>query len=528
MMKTVAFRRRDPLRGRLSFGIAGLICSALLAACAASKPEPTPPAQTIANPYVLVNRLTWGATTTAVDEFSLQGRARFLNAQLWPKSLPPSRPMPADLQDQIAGMTIEKTPLVDLVQQMEKLRKDADALTLDDAKKTAQQAYQQELSRLQREAATRHLLRALYSPHQVQEQMTWFWLNHFSVHQGKGNVRAMLGDYEENAIRAHALGNFRDLLGAVASHPAMLRYLDNDQNAAGRINENFARELLELHTLGVNGGYVQRDVQELARVLTGHGINASSTTPTQKKALQAYYVRRGAYEFNPARHDFGHKELFGKPIMGQGAQALNEALDRLAQHPSTAHFVSRKLAVYWLADEPPVALVNQMAQSFVQSRGDITPVLKVLFEAPEFEAAAGKKFKDPMRFVVSAVRLAYDQKTVLNVGPMLNWLNRMGQPLYGRVSPDGYPLLGTAWDSPGQMATRFEIAKAIASGSAGLFKVDGPQAQERPAFPQLSNALYYQAIEKSLNPATRKALDQAASSQEWGTFLLSSPEMMYR
>jgi len=160
---------------------------------------------------------------------------------------------------------------------MEKLRKDADALTLDDAKKTAQQAYQQELSRLQREAATRHLLRALYSPHQVQEQMTWFWLNHFSVHQGKGNVRAMLGDYEENAIRAHALGNFRDLLGAVASHPAMLRYLDNDQNAAGRINENFARELLELHTLGVNGGYVQRDVQELARVLTGHGINASST-----------------------------------------------------------------------------------------------------------------------------------------------------------------------------------------------------------------------------------------------------------
>jgi uncharacterized protein (DUF1800 family) len=155
-------------------------------------------------------------------------------------------------------------------------------------------------------------------------------------------------------------------------------------------------------------------------------------------------------------------------------------------------------------------------------------VLKVLFTAPEFAAASGKKFKDPMRFVLSSVRLAYDQKAVLNVGPMLNWLNRMGEPLYGRVSPDGYPLLGNAWDSAGQMATRFEIAKAIGSGSAGLFKVDGPQAQERPAFPQLSNALYYQAIEKTLTPSTRKALEDAASPQEWGTFLLSSPEMMYR
>jgi uncharacterized protein (DUF1800 family) len=258
---------------------AASICSVLLAACATSKPEPTVTAQASTDPYVMVNRLTWGATQTAVEELSRQGLAQYLNAQLRPQS----RTMPVVLQDQIDSMTIEKTPLLDLVQQLDKMRKDADALTLDEAKKTAQQAYQQELSRLQREAATRHLLRALYSPKQVQEQMTWFWLNHFSVHQGKGNVRAMLGDYEENAIRAHALGNFRDLLGAVVTHPAMLRYLDNDQNAVGRINENFARELLELHTLGVNGGYAQRDVQELARVLTGHGINISPSSPALKK-----------------------------------------------------------------------------------------------------------------------------------------------------------------------------------------------------------------------------------------------------
>jgi len=500
------------------------ICSVLLAACATSKPEPTVTAQANTDPYVMVNRLTWGATQTAVEELSRQGLAQYLNAQLRPQS----RTMPVVLQDQIDSMTIEKTPLLELVQQLDKMRKDADALTLDEAKKTAQQAYQQELSRLQREAATRHLLRALYSPKQVQEQMTWFWLNHFSVHQGKGNVRAMLGDYEENAIRVHALGNFRDLLGAVVTHPAMLRYLDNDQNAVGRISENFARELLELHTLGVNGGFAQRDVQELARVLTGHGINISPSSPALKKELQAYYLRRGLYEFNPARHDFGDKVLLGKPLTGRGAEALKESLDRLSQHPSTAAFISRKLAVYWLADEPPLALVNQMAKEFSQSKGDIAAVLKVLFTAPEFAAASGKKFKDPMRFVLSSVRLAYDQKAVLNVGPMLNWLNRMGEPLYGRVSPDGYPLLGNAWDSAGQMATRFEIAKAIGSGSAGLFKVDGPQAQERPAFPQLSNALYYQAIEKTLTPSTRKALEDAASPQEWGTFLLSSPEMMYR
>jgi uncharacterized protein (DUF1800 family) len=358
--------------------------------------------------------------------------------------------------------------------------------------------------------------------------MTWFWLNHFSVHQAKGNLRAMLGDYEEHAIRAHALGSFRDLLGAVAAHPAMLRYLDNDQNAAGRINENYARELMELHTLGVDAGYSQRDVQELARVLTGVGVNLSASNPPVKKELQAFYVRRGLFEFNPARHDFGDKVLLGQPVKGKGLAEVNDALDRLAAHPATARFVSHRLALYWLDDTPPAALVQRMAQRFEASHGDIAATLDLLFNSPEFAAAAGKKFKDPMRYVVSAVRLAYDQKAVLNVGPMLNWLGRMGEPLYGRATPDGYPLIGSAWDSPGQMATRFEIAKAIGSGSAGLFKTDGPQPQERNAFPQLSNALYYQSIARTLAPATAKALDQAASPQEWNSFLLSAPEMMFR
>ncbi len=514
----------------LALTLAGALCG-----CADSARAPTPaalavpaaaavPALAPAAAYPVLNRLSWGASTSSMAALSAQGWPAYLRGQLYPA---PLRLNP-EAQRQIDAMRIAKTPVLPLVQALEQQRKEADAQTNDDAKKAAQQAYQQALNALQREASSRHLLRALYSPNQVQEQMVWFWLNHFSVHQGKGNLRALLGDYEESAIRPYALGHFRDLLGAVALHPAMLRYLDNEQNALGHLNENFARELMELHTLGVGAGYSQNDVQELARVLTGVGINQGTAQPGLKKEWQPLYVRRGLFEFNPARHDFAAKTLLGKPIRGQGLGELDEALDRLANHPATARFVCTKLARFWLADEVPPGLVQGMAAVFERSHGDIAAVLERLFSAPEFLVATPRKFKDPMRYVVSAVRLAYDQKVVLNTGPMLNWLNRMGEPLYGRLTPDGYPLDSSAWASPGQMATRFEIAKAIGSGSAGLFKVDGPQGQERAAFPQLANALYYQSIAKTLAPATVQALDQAVSPQEWNSFLLSAPEMMSR
>lgn len=481
-------------------------------------------AASAASAYQQSSKLTWGATPSAVAQLQSVGLPAYVNAQLHPGA----QGLPAGVQAQIDAMTIVQQPLLTLVQNLEQRRKSADALSNDEAKKTAQQAYQQEMNRLAREAATRHLLRALYSPHQVQAQMSWFWLNHFSVHQGKSNLRAMVGDYEDSAIRPHALGKFRALLGAVATHPAMLRYLDNEQNAAARLNENYARELMELHTLGVDAGYTQRDVQELARVLTGVGLNQGEARPELRKDLQGFYVRRGLFEFNPARHDFGDKTLLGQPIRARGLAELDEALDRLARHPATARFISRKLASYWLADEPPRALLHAMAQTFERTDGDIAQTLQVLFAAPEFASAGTPKFKDPMRYVLSAVRLAYDEKPVLNVGPMLNWINRLGEPLYGRATPDGYALQSSAWASPGQLATRFEVAKAIGAGSSGLFKSDGPAPQERPAFPQLANALYFQSIVHTLGPATRQALDQAGSPQEWNAFLLSSPEMMQR
>ena len=478
------------------------------------------PAATVA----LLNRITWGVTASSWHAATELGLARYLQQQLHPGAAV----LPDAVREQIGAMTISQQPLPQLVAALETSRKASNATLDDDAKKLAQQAYQQDLNRVAREAATRSLLRDLYSSNQLQEQMTWFWMNHFSVFQGKDNLRAMVGDYEDAAIRPHALGKFRELLRASAHHPAMLRYLDNEANAAGRINENYARELMELHTLGVNGGYSQRDVQELARILTGVGVTLESNMPKVRPALQSQYVLQGLFEFNPNRHDYGDKQLLGQVVRGRGLGELDEALDRLSRHPATARFISTKLALFLTGAPPAPALVDRLAHIFLATDGDIAAILQGLFDSAEFTQSLGGAFKDPQHYVVSSVRLAYDDKIILNGGPMLNWLNRMAEPLYGRVTPDGYPMTADAWSSPGQMTTRFEIAKAIGGGSAGLFKTDGPQPRERATFPQLANALYFEQLRAHLTNATRQALDQASSPQEWNVFLLSSPEMMHR
>jgi uncharacterized protein (DUF1800 family) len=503
-------------------------CAALLAlaGCATTVVPPSPPPPS--DPVALggaINRISWGFNQSTWQQLDKVGYPAWLEQQLHPSPAV----LPAAAQAQIDALTISQKPLLQLTQELEQQRKDYDkAIDNDDAKKAAQRAYQQELNRLAKEAATRSLLRDLYSPNQLQEQMTWFWMNHFNVHQAKSNLRVLVGDYEEKAIRPHALGKFRDLLAATLRHPAMIRYLDNEQNAANRINENYAREIMELHTLGVDGGYSQADVQQLARILTGVGVNLTDNTPKVKPQLQAQYVRNGLFEFNPNRHDYGDKQFLGQPVKGRGLAEVDEALDRLSRHPATAHYVSHKLAVYFVADEPPPALVQRMSATFLASDGDIAAVLRTMFNSPEFTQSLGRKFKDPVHYVVSAVRMTYDDKIILNTGPVLNWLSRMAEPLYGRQTPDGYPLTQSGWASPGQMTTRFEIAKAIGTGNAGLFKTDGPQPQERPAFPHLANTLYYQSLQSTLAPATRQALEQATSPQEWNTLLLSSPELMHR
>src|SRR5205809_439830 len=381
----------------------------LLVASCAGGPGGAPEPGSRADDLLLLNRVTWGANPSSARELARMGPARYLAAQLQPAK---EAARPPEVQAQVDAMTITQRPVDELAKEMESRRKGLDLLRSDDEKKAAQQAYQQELTRLGREAAARMLLRALYSPWQLREQMTWFWMNHFNVFQYKANLRVLVADYEERAIRPHALGRFRELLGATARHPAMLIYLDNAQNAAKRINENYARELMELHTLGVDGG--------------------------------------------------------------------------------------------------------------------IAAVLRELFASAEFRASLGTKFKDPVHYVVSAVRLAYDDKAILNAGPMINWLGRMGEPLYARPTPDGFALTRTGWASAGQMATRFEIARTLGYGAAGLFRAEGPQPAERPAFPQVANALYHESMQKTLAGPTRSALDNATSPQEWNMLLLASPEFMNR
>ena len=497
----------------------------LLAGCA-SVPAARSGAPDAANTadIALLNRITWGVDSACVSAWGRLSRRDYLQSQLHPAV---NAPLPASVQAQIDALSLRGKSMTAWVVAMEQRRRDADAMAVDDAKKAAQQAYQQDMNRLARDAATQTLMNALYSPNQLLEQLTWFWFNHFNVHQYKGNLRAMVGDYE-NGLRRHALGRFRDLMIASATHAAMIRYLDNEQNAANRINENFAREVMELHTLGVDGGYAQKDVQELARVFTGLGLNFSDQAPALKPVQQPLYVKRGATEFNPARHDMGDKRVLGERVAGRGWDEVIDQLTRLARHPSTARHLSRKLAVFFVSDQPAPGLLDRMSGAFTASDGDIAVTLQAMFDAPEFRPSLSRKFKDPMHYVVSAVRLAYDGKPILNVGPMLGWLNRLGEGLYNRQTPDGYPLDEAAWSSSGQMSTRFEIARAIGSGSAGLFRSEGPNPTELPAFPQLSNALYHAALSPTFGEGTRAALDGASSAQEWNVLLLSSPEFMFR
>ncbi len=248
----------------------------------------------------------------------------------------------------------------------------------------ARKAYQQKLNGLMREAQTRSLLRDLYSKNQLKEQLTWFWFNHFNVHAQKGEIRALVADYEDQ-IRNHALGKFRDLLLATVVHPAMLQYLDNAQNAAGHINENYAREIMELHTLGVGSGYSQQDVQELARILTGLTVNLSGRLPGGwwrgdfRSDFPDDSRNVPLTVFNPQRHDFGDKHFLGTTIKGRGIDEIATAIAILSVEPPTAHYVSRQLAQYFCCDQPSNALVSAMAATWRRTDGDISEVLRTLF-----------------------------------------------------------------------------------------------------------------------------------------------------
>jgi uncharacterized protein (DUF1800 family) len=207
---------------------------------------------------------------------------------------------------------------------------------------------------------------------------------------------------------------------------------------------------------------------------------------------------------------------------------VEQAVDLLVAQPACAQFISHKLAVYFVADDPPRALVNRMAKTFEKTHGDIAEVLGTLFESREFQASLGGKFKDPMHYVISTLRLAYDNKLIVNTHPVMNWLNALGEPLFGRQTPDGYPLTESGWASSGQISRRFEIARSISGGNAGLFEPEDGTPPTTTGFPQLSGRLYFTAVEPFLSANARTALEHASSQLEWNTFLLASPDFNYR
>jgi uncharacterized protein (DUF1800 family) len=364
------------------------------------------------------------------------------------------------------------------------------------------------------------LLTDIYSQRQLQAVMTDFWLNHFNVYLKKGQFAPWyLVDYEQNVIAPHAMGKFEDLLVATAKSPAMLFYLDNHSsigphsvaamraqaNPAAKnrdpgLNENYARELMELHTLGVDGGYTQKDVTEVARVFTGWTIEDP---------------RKGAgFTFNERRHEPGPKVVMGQTIQESGEQEGLEVLHRLATSPATAHHLSQQLAERFVSDTPPPALVDRMAKTYLKSDGDIRQVLRTLFTSPEFwsREAYRAKVKTPEEFVLSAVRATGGE--VQRPAIVLNAMGQLGMPFFGCQTPNGYSWTAGAWINSGDLLSRINIALALSSNKLGtatdldaLMKINKPDALDSAQKETRLEALF---LEGELNPQARQTVLQQA------------------
>jgi uncharacterized protein (DUF1800 family) len=316
--------------------------------------------------------------------------------------------------------------------------------------------------------------RALYSNRQLQEELVDFWYNHFNVFLDKGADRYLVPSYERDAIRPHVLGKFRDLLEATANSSAMMFYLDNWQSVApdrvrrpnGKkptrgLNENYARELMELHTLGVDGGYTQKDIIEVARCFTGWTMR-----PAQG----------GTFEYNDRVHDKGQKIVLGVTIpSGGGKEDGEKVLDILATHPSTAHFISKELAQRFVADDPPPALVDQMAKTFLSTGGDIRAVMATMLSSNEFfsEGAYRAKVKTPFEMMVSALRATGAQ--VDFVFPLAQQIATLGEPLYRKLEPTGYSSANAEWINSSALLARMNFALSLGQNQVAGVKVDEKQ-----------------------------------------------------
>jgi len=434
----------------------------------------------------VLNRLAFGPRPGDIQRVAQMGVQRYIEEQLAPESLPMPEVLSTRLQsmetlNEPAGTTLGK------FLEVRNMRRDED----EAFKARRREVY----ARINDEGAEARLLRAVESPRQLEEVMTDFWFNHFNVFSGKGEVRALAVSFERDAIRPHVFGSFRDLLGATAHHPAMLFYLDNWVSKANGLNENYARELMELHTMGADQGYTQKDVTELARMLTGW-------TYRPRKLVS----ENETFWFDPKRHDNGAKQWLGWTIRANGRTEGEYALDVLAVHPATAKHVSYRLAQYFVADVPPPALVERMARTWLDTKGDIRSVLRTMFTSPEFmdDSTAGAKFKTPYQYVVSAARAS---GAMPEVKRMQQVLNRLGMPLYGCQTPDGYKNTQEAWLNPDALAMRIGLATSLGQNAS----IETVQA----------------ALGSSISPRTQE-LAAASPEKLRSALLLGSPDFMQR
>lgn len=408
----------------------------------------------------ILERLSFGVTSSQIKQVKTKGIEAYIQSQLSPQLISES-PILQNYLNQLNSIDQEGIELQrkDYVYRR-KLR--TSQLSSKQEKKIRQQIKNLNIQ-ARDEAMNAHLARAIYSHRQLQEVMVDFWFNHFNVYADKGAVKLWVMDYESK-IRPHVLGNFRDLLGVTAKHPAMLIYLDNkkntDPNSPGGkarqigLNENYARELMELHTLGVDGGYTQDDVIALARILTGWGVDHQGKRGEKK-----------GFFFHKNRHDQAEKIFLGHTISANGIQEGETALDILASHPATAHFISFKLAQYFVADQPPSSLVNQLAKEFIASRGDIKQLMNVLIHSQEFNQPQyyKQKFKTPYQYLVSLVRMAEIKQP--NLKRMRGMLKQLSMPIYLCLAPTGYRYTQSVWLNPQAMLQRTSLATAIANGA---------------------------------------------------------------
>ena len=446
-----------------------------------------------------------------------------------------------------------------------------------------------------RELRGQKVMRAVYSENQLVEVLTDFWFNHFNVTTSDGAVRNRALSYERDAIRPHVLGKFRVILGATAKHPAMLYYLDNAQSrmappskqakpekemASGEmgmdggmdggmmggemmggemakavaepktppkrkygLNENYARELMELHTLGVDGGYTQRDVTEVARVLTGWAAMPYNNAKNVRKNLEKQIanerkkvIRQGEFLFRKDWHDKKAKVVLGEKFpAGGGIEEGERVLDMLSKHPSTARFISTKLARRFVNDEPSDDLIDEMAETFTKTDGDIAAVVATLAQSRVFWAEAKKrsKMKSPFELVVSSLRAL--EADVKNPQSLMRWFDRMGEPLYGYLQPTGFPDYAESWANSGALIARINFGIHLATGringvtlkqlpkeSAGLTTEEALAMYSKLLLPAQDTSAIASEVKETI-PADVERKDVQVISM-----LIGSPEFQYR